>query len=75
MSNQQIGQLVVLAGIVAVVIGLIIWAGGLSWFGKLPGDVRIEGKNATVFIPVVSMLVVSLVLSVALSLLLRLLRR
>lgn len=36
----------------------------VSWFGRLPGDIRIEGKNTFVFIPLASMLIVSIVLSV-----------
>jgi len=47
-----------------VVIGLLAWTGALSWFGRLPGDIRWEGERGRVYIPVVSMLLVSLVLSV-----------
>jgi hypothetical protein len=74
-SHQQAGLLILGVGLAIALIGLLVWAGGLSWFGKLPGDIRIEGKNATVFIPIASMIVVSLVLSVGLSLLLRIFRR
>lgn len=35
----------------------------LSWFGHLPGDIRYEGENSFVFIPLASMLVVSVVLT------------
>jgi hypothetical protein len=39
----------------------------LSWFGRLPGDIRHEGDNVRVYAPIASMLVISLVLSVALA--------
>ncbi len=40
----------------------------LNWFGRLPGDIRIEGENGKLFIPVTSMLILSVVLSLLLSL-------
>ena len=63
--------MLVALGIGLVVLGLLVWSGALSWFGRLPGDVRIERESVRVYLPLVSMLVVS----VALSLLLYLVRR
>lgn len=57
------GPLIVVLGIAMVLVGFLVWAGGLSWFGRLPGDIRIEREALRVYIPLVSMLVVSLVLS------------
>lgn len=65
------GPLLVGLGIALVVLGLLVWSGALSWFGRLPGDVRIERESVHVYVPLASMLLVS----VALSLLLYLLRR
>jgi hypothetical protein len=45
---------------------MLAWAGALRWFGRLPGDIRIESESARVYVPIVSMLVVSLVLSLIL---------
>jgi hypothetical protein len=55
--------LLILAGLGLVVVGLIAWAGGLSWFGRLPGDIRIERDNFRVYVPFVSMIIVSIVLT------------
>jgi hypothetical protein len=41
----------------------LIYTGALSWFGRLPGDIRFGGERARVYIPITSMLIVSLVLS------------
>ena len=54
-----------------VVLGLLIYSGGLSWFGRLPGDLRFGSGRVQVYIPITSMLLVSL----ALSLLMYVLRR
>ena len=59
-----IGPLLVALGARLVVVGLLAWSGALSWFGRLPGDVRIEREHVRVYVPFASMLVVSVVLSV-----------
>jgi hypothetical protein len=41
-------------------------SGALSWFGRLPGDIRISSDNTRVYIPITSMLLVSVVLNVML---------
>jgi hypothetical protein len=67
------GPLLVGLGIALVVLGLLVWSGALSWFGRLPGDVRIERESVHIYVPLVSMLIVSLALSLLLYLLRRLL--
>jgi Protein of unknown function (DUF2905) len=57
--ERHIGPFVVAAGILIVLLGILVWAGGLSWFGRLPGDIRIERGNVRIYIPVISMLLVS----------------
>ena len=56
-------------GVGLALVGLLAFSGSLSRFGRLPGDVRYSGKNTKVFIPVTSMLLLSIVLSVLLTLL------
>lgn len=60
MNMQQAGPLIVAAGVILSIVGLIAWWGGLSWFGRLPGDIRIERENMRVYVPIVSMLLVSI---------------
>jgi len=60
------GPLLVVLGIALVLVGLLVWSGALSWFGRLPGDIRIERESARVYIPLASMLVLSVVLSLVL---------
>jgi hypothetical protein len=65
---KSLGTLVIISGVVIVVIGIAIAAGLMSWFGRLPGAIRIEGNNVRVYAPIVSMLAISLVLSLVLVL-------
>ena len=69
--NRNIGLLVIIAGGALVVLGLLIYSGALFWFGRLPGDIRYEGKHTHVYFPLVSSLLVSVLLSVLFYLLRR----
>ena len=59
----------VVMGVGLALLGVLAFGGRLSKFGRLPGDVRYSGRNTRVFIPVTSMLLLSIVLSVLLTLL------
>ena len=39
----------------------------LNWFGKLPGDIRIETEQGKIFIPITSMLIISVMLTLVLN--------
>jgi hypothetical protein len=65
-AGASAGPAIVAAGVVLVVVGVLVWSGALGWFGRLPGDIRIERDTARVYIPIVSMLLVSVVLSLIL---------
>lgn len=56
-----------------IVFGLVLVVAGLLWpflakigFGRLPGDIAIERENFTLYIPLMTGLVVSVILSFAL---------
>ena len=60
--------MLVLFGGTIVLIGLLLWSGlGLGWFGRLPGDIRIERGNSVFYIPIVTCIIVSIVLSLIFS--------
>ena len=71
MTSGSPGPVLVAIGVAIVLVGLLVWSGALGWFGRLPGDIRIERESVRVYIPLVSMLV----LSAGLSLVLYLIRR
>ena len=58
-------------GVVAIIAGALAMTGALGWFGRLPGDIRIESGSTRVYFPIVTMLVVSVVLSVVLAIIRR----
>lgn len=64
MGYKSLGQVVVALGLILVVGGLLTMAGWLRWFGHLPGDIRIERENMRVYVPLVSMLLLSILFSV-----------
>jgi len=66
------GPAIVAAGAILVVVGLLVWSGALAWFGRLPGDIRIDRETVRVYIPIVSMLVVSAAVSLVLYVIRRL---
>ncbi|MFL5461623.1 MAG: DUF2905 domain-containing protein [Gemmatimonadales bacterium] len=70
--NASPGPMIVLAGVAIVLVGLAVWSGALGWFGRLPGDIRIERDSMRIYIPLASMLVISVVLSLLMYLLNRL---
>ncbi|GIW13389.1 MAG: hypothetical protein KatS3mg062_0828 [Tepidiforma sp.] len=71
MEPRNLGILVIIVGLALVLAGGLIAAGAFSWFGRLPGDIRIETGSTRVYIPITTMLL----LSIALSLLAAILRR
>lgn len=60
----------IIAGLAIAAFGMLLHVapGAFSWFGRLPGDIRVGGERGQVFIPITSMLIVSLVLTLLVNL-------
>ncbi|HEX5778542.1 MAG TPA: DUF2905 domain-containing protein [Xanthobacteraceae bacterium] len=72
------GDAMVDIGRFLIVAGLVVLAAGVLWpviarvdFGRLPGDIVIERRSMTLYLPLATGLVVSIVLSLLLWLLAR----
>jgi Protein of unknown function (DUF2905) len=63
-ENKPLGQLIIVIALALVVVGLMAMRGWFGWFGHLPGDVRVERENVRVYLPIVSMLLISLLFGV-----------
>ena len=65
---MSLGNLLIGAGVILVLLGLAYKLGLLGWFGNLPGDIRYEQGNTKIYFPIVTMIVLSVVVSLLLSL-------
>jgi hypothetical protein len=63
------GKILIITGILFVLAGAIVLAAGrLPWFGRLPGDITIRRDGFTLYFPLATSIVVSIVLSLLLYL-------
>ncbi len=60
------GKFLILIGVVLIAVGLAWIAGEKLGLGRLPGDLVIERENFRVYVPLTTLLIVSLVLSLIL---------
>lgn len=61
---NDLGKMLVVAGLVFVVIGAILWSGfGRGWLGRLPGDIQVSKGNFTFYFPIVTCILLSAVLT------------
>lgn len=70
LGPMRVGSILMVSGAALVVLGALVrFAPGLfSWFGNLPGDVRVDSGNSRVFIPLTSMILASIALTVVANL-------
>jgi hypothetical protein len=69
--TPEIGRIVLIIGILLVVVGGLAVLGVRLPFGRLPGDIAIEGERGGVYFPIVTMIIVSVVLTILFNLFLR----
>ena len=69
--TPDIGRILLIVGIVLVVVGGLAALGVRLPFGRLPGDIAIEGERGGIYVPIASMIVISIVLTVLANLFLR----
>ena len=71
MDTRTAGLIIVALGAAAILVGLVVMTGALSWVGRLPGDIRYESGNTRIYAPITTMVVLSVGLSLALYILRR----
>ncbi len=74
---ESIARYLVIAGVILILIGggfFLAAKVGLP-LGHLPGDIRIEGKNGSIYFPIVTSIVLSLILTIVLNIIVRLFRK
>ena len=72
-----LGRWLVILGLGLAAIGGLVWVLGRAGLplGRLPGDFRFETGSLTCFVPLASMIVLSVLLTLVLNLIVRLLNR
>ena len=71
MDISAVGRLLLVAGIVVAAVGGFLALGGRLPFGRLPGDISVQGQGGGFFFPIVSCLALSVVLTVVVNLVIR----
>jgi flagellar biosynthesis protein FliR len=74
---MSIAKLLVILGVVFLVAGGLVYLFsrlGLS-FGRLPGDIRVQGQNATCVIALGTSILLSILLTIVLNVIIRLMNR
>jgi hypothetical protein len=75
MDMSSLGRWLVVFGVLLVVFGIVLmFSDRIPWLGRLPGDIVVQRDGVTVFIPIATMIVVSVVLTAVLNLAARLFR-
>jgi hypothetical protein len=69
------GRFLIITGLVLTAVGLLLILSpripGFDRLGRLPGDFVIERGPVTIFLPIVSSIVISVLLTIVLNLILR----
>jgi len=74
---SALGKWIVIAGLTLLLLGGVLWLLGRAGLplGRLPGDLHIEREGLSCYVPIATMILLSLVLTVLLNLIVRLLNR
>jgi hypothetical protein len=66
---SDLGRFLVIAGVVLLVLGLILWLGPkIPWLGKLPGDISYRRGNFSFYFPLGTCILISVILTLILYL-------
>jgi len=66
---REMGLWIILIGIFIFFTGAILYTAPalFKWFGNLPGDIKYEGKNIKIYIPLITMLIISILLTILIN--------
>ncbi len=77
MNTIGIARLLVIAGLVLLVLGGLVYLAARTGLplGRLPGDIRIQRENLTCIIPLATSIILSILLTLILNIIARLVNR
>jgi len=67
--NTTIGKYLIVIGLFILAVGVVIYFLGnrMNWFGRLPGDIRVEKENIRIFIPLTTMILLSILITLIIN--------
>jgi hypothetical protein len=67
--NTTIGKYLIVIGLFILVVGVVVYFLGdrMNWFGRLPGDIRVEKENIRIFIPLTTMILLSILITLIIN--------
>jgi len=69
---ESLGRLLIYIGVIIVLIGgFFVLVAKVPWFGRLPGDIVYHREGLTIYIPIATMILVSIVLTIILNVIFR----
>lgn len=69
--SPELGRILLIIGVLIAIVGVLAMLGVRLPFGRLPGDIAVEGERGGFYFPIVTMLVISVVLTILANLFLR----
>ncbi len=74
---ENFARIMVIGGIIMILIGGCAFLAAKTGipFGKLPGDIHIQGQNFTFFFPCMTSIILSIVLTIVLNIVIRFLNK
>ncbi|MXZ13805.1 MAG: DUF2905 domain-containing protein [Candidatus Dadabacteria bacterium] len=64
MNVSEAARIIIILGAVLIALGVMLpYVAKLDFFGKLPGDIKIEKENFSFYFPIVTCIVLSILLT------------
>ncbi len=68
MAVESLGRMILYIGVILVLIGgFFVLMSRVPWFGRLPGDIVFRRGGLTIFVPITTMILVSIILTLLMN--------
>ena len=67
---MDLPKVLIVIGFLIIIVGILLYISPqlFNWIGKLPGDIKIEKDNSRIYLPISTMIVMSIILNVLFNL-------
>lgn len=64
MNITEAGRIIIILGVILIALGVLLpYVARLDFFGKLPGDIKVEKENFSFYFPIATCIVLSILLT------------